>query len=107
LSGELNELLENQACKAFYMHGLGHWLGLDVHDVGEYKQDEKDRPFEPGMVLTIEPGLYFDEDAQVPEQYKGIGIRIEDDLLVTTTGYEVLTKDVPKAIDEIEAIMKK
>lgn len=107
LSGEVDELLENQACKAFYMHGLGHWLGLDVHDVGEYKQDEKDRPFEPGMVLTIEPGLYFDEDAQVPEQYKGIGIRIEDDLLVTPTGYDVLTKDVPKTIEEIEAVMKK
>ncbi|MFC3031041.1 Xaa-Pro aminopeptidase [Pseudoalteromonas fenneropenaei] len=106
LSGELNELLENQACKAFYMHGLGHWLGLDVHDVGDYKQDEKDRPFASGMVLTIEPGLYFDEDALVPEQYKGIGIRIEDDLLVTESGYEVLTKDVPKTVAEIEALMQ-
>jgi Xaa-Pro aminopeptidase len=88
------------------MHGLGHWLGLDVHDVGEYKLDEADRPFAPGMVLTIEPGLYFDEDAQVPEQYKGIGIRIEDDLLVTENGHENLTQDVPKTVAEIEALMQ-
>ena len=106
LSGELDALVEKQACKAFYMHGLGHWLGLDVHDVGEYKLDEADRPFAPGMVLTIEPGLYFDEDAQVPEQYKGIGIRIEDDLLVTEKGYENLTQDVPKTVAEIEALMQ-
>ncbi|MEI5639337.1 MULTISPECIES: Xaa-Pro aminopeptidase [unclassified Pseudoalteromonas] len=105
LSGEVDELVEAQACKAFYMHGLGHWLGLDVHDVGEYKLDEADRAFEPGMVLTIEPGLYFDEDAQVPEQYKGIGIRIEDDLLVTESGYDNLTESVPKTIAEIEALM--
>lgn len=106
LSGELDTLVEKQACKAFYMHGLGHWLGLDVHDVGEYKLDEADRPFAPGMVLTIEPGLYFDEDAQVPEQYKGIGIRIEDDLLVTENGHENLTQDVPKTVAEIEALMQ-
>ncbi|MCF2856638.1 Xaa-Pro aminopeptidase [Pseudoalteromonas sp. SMS1] len=107
LAGTVDELLEAQACKAFYMHGLGHWLGLDVHDVGEYKLDEADRPFEPGMVLTIEPGLYFDEDAEVPAQYKGIGVRIEDDLLVTQVGYENLTVDVPKSIQEIEALMQK
>ncbi|MCO7200755.1 Xaa-Pro aminopeptidase [Pseudoalteromonas sp. OANN1] len=105
LAGDVNELVEAQACKAFYMHGLGHWLGLDVHDVGEYKLDEADRPFEAGMVLTIEPGLYFDEDAQVPDEYKGIGIRIEDDLLVTESGYENLTELVPKTISEIEALM--
>ncbi|OCQ20796.1 Xaa-Pro aminopeptidase [Pseudoalteromonas luteoviolacea] len=107
LAGTVDELLEAQACKAFYMHGLGHWLGLDVHDVGEYKLDEADRPFEPGMVLTIEPGLYFDEDAEVPAQFKGIGVRIEDDLLVTQTGYENLTVDVPKSIEQIEALMQK
>jgi Xaa-Pro aminopeptidase len=106
LAGELDTLMESQACKAFYMHGLGHWLGLDVHDVGEYKLDEADRPFEPGMVLTIEPGLYFDEDAQVPAQFKGIGIRIEDDLLVTKDGFENLTAAVPKAIADIEALMQ-
>ncbi|TQF66861.1 Xaa-Pro aminopeptidase [Pseudoalteromonas luteoviolacea] len=107
LAGTVDELIEAQACKAFYMHGLGHWLGLDVHDVGEYKLDEADRPFEAGMVLTIEPGLYFDEDAEVPAQFKGIGVRIEDDLLVTQEGYENLTVDVPKSIDEIEALMRK
>ncbi|MBD1581076.1 Xaa-Pro aminopeptidase [Pseudoalteromonas sp. S16_S37] len=107
LAGDLDTLLENQACKAFYMHGLGHWLGLDVHDVGEYKLDEADRAFEPGMVLTIEPGLYFDEDAQVPEQFKGIGIRIEDDLLITEDGFENLTAGVPKAVAEIEALMQR
>ncbi|CAM4233926.1 Xaa-Pro aminopeptidase [Pseudoalteromonas byunsanensis] len=106
LAGDLDTLMENQACKAFYMHGLGHWLGLDVHDVGEYKLDEADRPFEPGMVLTIEPGLYFDEDAEVPEKYKGIGIRIEDDLLVTEDGFENLTADAPKTIEQIEALMQ-
>ncbi|OHU88481.1 MULTISPECIES: Xaa-Pro aminopeptidase [Pseudoalteromonas] len=106
LAGDLDTLMENQACKAFYMHGLGHWLGLDVHDVGEYKLDEADRPFEPGMVLTIEPGLYFDEDAEVPEKFKGIGIRIEDDLLVTESGFENLTVDAPKTIADIEALMQ-
>ncbi|WP_105213130.1 Xaa-Pro aminopeptidase [Pseudoalteromonas sp. T1lg22] len=106
LEGELDELLESQAYRAFYMHGLGHWLGLDVHDVGEYKQDEKDRPFEPGMVLTIEPGLYISEDAPVAEQYRGIGIRIEDDVLVTENGHENLTASVPKEVAEIEALMQ-
>ena len=86
------------------MHGLGHWLGLDVHDVGEYKLDEKG-VFEPGMVLTIEPGLYI-EDAKAPEQYKGIGIRIEDNLLVTEDGHENLTISVPKTISDIEAVMQ-
>ncbi|WP_105253564.1 Xaa-Pro aminopeptidase [Pseudoalteromonas sp. T1lg75] len=106
LEGELDELLESQAYRAFYMHGLGHWLGLDVHDVGEYKQDEKDRPFEQGMVLTIEPGLYISEDAPVAEQYRGIGIRIEDDVLVTENGHENLTVSVPKEVAEIEALMQ-
>lgn len=106
LHGELNELLSSQACKAFYMHGLGHWLGLDVHDVGDYKQDEKERVFEPGMVLTIEPGLYISHDTKAPEQFKGIGIRIEDNLLVTQHGYENLTESVPKSIHEIEALMQ-
>ena len=106
LQGELAELIDNQAFKAFYMHGVGHWLGLDVHDVGDYKQDEKDRPFEPGMVLTIEPGIYVANDAIAPEQFKGIGIRIEDDVVITATGHEVLTAYVPKTIAEIEALMQ-
>ncbi|ATC93812.1 Xaa-Pro aminopeptidase [Pseudoalteromonas tunicata] len=106
LQGDLDELISKQAYKAFYMHGVGHWLGLDVHDVGDYKQDEKDRPFEPGMVLTVEPGLYVAADAIAPEQFKGIGIRIEDDVVVTQTGHIVLTALVPKTIAEIEAIMQ-
>ncbi len=106
LVGELNELIESEAYKAFYMHGLGHWLGLDVHDVGDYKQNEKDRVFEPGMVLTCEPGVYVAKDAAVPEQYKGIGIRIEDDILITQDGHENLTVLAPKSIDAIEELMQ-
>jgi len=106
LSGDLDELMAKGACKAYYMHGLGHWLGLDVHDVGDYKSQDKDRKFTPGMVLTIEPGLYISQDANAPEQYKGIGIRIEDNLLVTNNGYENLTAHVPKSIADIEALMQ-
>ncbi len=105
LKGERDELIKTGAIKAFYMHGLGHWLGLDVHDVGDYKQGEQDRQFEPGMVLTIEPGIYVASDSEAPEQYRGIGIRIEDDLLVTEYGFENLTASVPKTIAEIEALM--
>lgn len=106
LQGDIETLLEEQAYREFYMHGLGHWLGLDVHDVGDYKLNGEDRAFEPGMVLTIEPGLYIAQDADVPAQYKGIGIRIEDDLLVTEQGHENLTAAVPKTIAEIEALMQ-
>ncbi|MCG7571931.1 Xaa-Pro aminopeptidase [Pseudoalteromonas sp. CNC9-20] len=106
LEGNVDELVESQAFRAFYMHGLGHWLGLDVHDVGEYKKDEQDREFAPGMVLTIEPGLYIAEDALVAEQYRGIGIRIEDDVLVTEKGHENLSASVPKDIAAIEALMQ-
>ncbi|MFT5162315.1 MAG: Xaa-Pro aminopeptidase [Alteromonadaceae bacterium] len=107
LTGEVSQLIEEGAFKAFYMHGLGHWLGLDVHDVGDYRLENKaqNREFEPGMVLTVEPGLYVDMDADVPAQYKGIGIRIEDDILITKQGHRVLTCDVPKTIKQIEALM--
>ncbi|QLB21433.1 Xaa-Pro aminopeptidase [Vespertiliibacter pulmonis] len=104
LQGEVEQLIEEKAYKAFYMHGLGHWLGLDVHDVGDYGVD-RDRPLQIGMVLTIEPGLYIPKNADVPEQYKGIGIRIEDNLLITEYGNKNLTSGVPKEIEEIEAIM--
>lgn len=104
LKGDVATLIEEKAYKQFYMHGLGHWLGLDVHDVGEYGTD-RDRPLEIGMVLTVEPGLYIPKDTDVPEQYKGIGIRIEDDLLITEYGNKNLTCGVPKEIEEIEAIM--
>ena len=89
------------------MHGLGHFLGLDVHDVGNYKIEGEDRPLKPGMVITVEPGIYISRDSDVPDKYKGIGIRIEDDVVITATGVDVLTSDVPKEIEEIEALMKK
>lgn len=104
LNGDVTQLIEEKAYKAFYMHGLGHWLGLDVHDVGDYGT-ERDRPLQIGMVLTVEPGLYISPDADVPAQYKGIGIRIEDDLLITDYGNKNLTSGVPKESAEIEAIM--
>ncbi len=105
LSGDLTENIENQSYRRFFMHGLGHWLGLDVHDVGNYKVEGQDRPFEPGMVLTVEPGLYIAPDADVASQWRGIGIRIEDNLLITEQGHEILTGDVPKDIEQIEALM--
>ncbi len=89
------------------MHGIGHYLGLDVHDVGDYRLDGEDRPLQPGMVITIEPGIYIAPDADVDAQYRGIGVRIEDNLVITATGADVITADVPKEIDQIEALMRK
>ncbi|MDO6638279.1 Xaa-Pro aminopeptidase [Pseudoalteromonas carrageenovora] len=106
LTGDFDELMAKGACKEYYMHGLGHWLGLDVHDVGDYKQNNVERAFEPDMVLTIEPGLYISEDSNAPQQYKGIGIRIEDNLLITESGHENLTLSVPKTINDIEILMQ-
>lgn len=104
LKGDVDTLIEQQAYRQFYMHGLGHWLGLDVHDVGSYGQD-KQRILEIGMVITVEPGIYISEDADVPEQYKGIGVRIEDNLLMTEYGNKILTAAVPKEIADIENLM--
>lgn len=104
LKGDVKTLIEQKACRQFYMHGLGHWLGLDVHDVGDYS-NERSRPLEIGMVITVEPGLYIASDADVPEQYKGIGIRIEDNLLMTEYGNKNLTSGCPKEIVDIEEIM--
>lgn len=104
LKGELESLIAEKAVRKFYLHSLGHWLGLDVHDVGDYGTD-KDRPLEIGMVLTVEPGLYIPADADVPAEYKGIGIRIEDNLLITEYGNKNLTSGCPKEIADIEAIM--
>jgi Xaa-Pro aminopeptidase len=89
------------------MHGTGHWLGIDVHDVGVYaRPGETGRPLEPGMVFTVEPGLYFHQDeAAAPERLRGIGVRIEDDVLVTEDGCEVLTRFVPKEPEEIESVV--
>ncbi len=106
LKGNVNTLIKNEKYKKFFMHGTGHWLGLDVHDVGDYKIDGHWRQLEPGMVLTIEPGLYIPRGSKgVARKWQGMGIRIEDDVLVTRDGHEVLSKDAPKTIEEIEAIM--
>nr|WP_208293537.1 Xaa-Pro aminopeptidase [Zophobihabitans entericus] len=105
VTGNLDTLVAEKAYLPFYMHGLGHWLGLDVHDVGDYKTATRDRMLEPGMVLTVEPGLYINKDADVPPQYRGIGIRIEDNILITQTGNDIFTADVPKDPSEIEKLM--
>ncbi len=103
VQGEKQAILERGDYRAFYMHRTSHWLGMDVHDVGSYFQNGKPRLFEPGFVLTVEPGLYISPQAEVPERYRGIGIRIEDDILVTETGSETLTRDIPKSVADIEA----
>ncbi|MEB3753728.1 Xaa-Pro aminopeptidase [Acinetobacter sp. MD2(2019)] len=106
LKGELDALIAAEAYHPFYMHGTGHWLGMDVHDVGAYKMDAESRLFEEGMVITIEPGLYISaQDESVDEKWRGIGIRIEDDVVVTKNGPRVLTANVVKTIEDIEALM--
>lgn len=115
LQGSLNSVLEQESYRQFYMHRTSHWLGMDVHDVGDYRepnstaQAEQTRPWrklQPNMVLTIEPGLYVRPTQAVPEAYWNIGIRIEDDVLITPNGNETLSKEAPKTISEIEALMK-
>jgi Xaa-Pro aminopeptidase len=106
LSGTLDAVLEKETYKRFYMHRTGHWLGLDVHDAGEYKRSGKWRPLAPGMVLTVEPGLYIRPGDDVPQALHNIGVRIEDDVAVATGGCEVLTAEAPKAADDIEALMR-
>lgn len=105
LSGKLGRLLKDEAYKPYYMHRTGHWLGMDVHDVGSYKREGQWRTLEPGMVLTVEPGLYMPATEAVPEPYRLIGIRIEDDVLITEDGNEVLSAAAPKDPDAIEALM--
>ncbi|WP_312484160.1 Xaa-Pro aminopeptidase [Stutzerimonas nitrititolerans] len=106
LEGDVEELIAAEAHKAFYMHRAGHWLGLDVHDVGDYKIGGEWRVLEPGMAMTVEPGIYIAADNQdVAGKWRGIGVRIEDDVVVTKTGCEILTSGVPKAVAEIEALM--
>ena len=103
LQGNLQKLIEEEAYKPFYMHRTGHWLGMDVHDVGDYKIDDEWRIFEPGMTLTVEPGLYVSSQCQtVDTKWQGIGIRIEDDVLVTDSGCEILSANTPKTIDDVE-----
>lgn len=103
LKGSLRQVLKTQAYKRFYMHKTGHWLGLDVHDVGEYKVAGESRLLEPGMVFTIEPGLYISAALDdVPAKWRGIGIRIEDDVAITADGHEVMTTGVPKVAEAVE-----
>jgi Xaa-Pro aminopeptidase len=106
IAGALDEVLEKETYKRFYMHRTGHWLGLDVHDAGEYKRQGDWRALAPGMTLTVEPGLYIRAEDDVPERLRNIGIRIEDDVLVTDAGCEVITAEAPKAIADIEALMR-
>lgn len=108
LEGEAEEVIKEEKYKKFYMHRTSHWLGMDVHDAGPYKVADEWRRLEPGMVLTVEPGIYIAEDTEgVPTRYLGIGVRIEDDVLVTAEGNEVLSARVPKNIEEIEAALSR
>lgn len=107
LLGDVDNLIESGAYRPFYMHRTGHWLGMDVHDVGDYKIDGQWRELEPGMVLTVEPGLYIaDSIPGVDARWHNIGIRIEDDVAVTSNGPDVLSQGAPKTVDEIEALMR-
>jgi Xaa-Pro aminopeptidase len=117
LPGPVDEVIASKSFRRFYMHRTGHWLGLDVHDAGHYFAVGQDaattplssllhRKLEPGMVVTVEPGLYFaEDDLELPEEFRGIGVRIEDDVLVTAGGHEILTADCPKQIAEVEALV--
>jgi Xaa-Pro aminopeptidase len=105
LKGRLNDLIADQAYFPFYMHKSGHWLGLDVHDAGKYKIQNKWRALQAGMVLTVEPGIYISSDLPVPKRWHNIGVRIEDDILVTKNGHEILSQAVPKNITDIEKLM--
>ncbi len=106
LSGDVDALVKDGKFKRYYMHGTAHWLGMDVHDVGAYRVAGESRPLEPGFVLTVEPGLYVAEDDQeAPERFRGLGVRIEDDVLVTEGAPRVLTAACPKDPEEIEALM--
>ena len=106
LTGELDKNIEDQSYRKFYMHNIGHWLGMDVHDVGIYKLDGESRPLIPGMITTVEPGIYIDpDDTDIPSQWRGIGVRIEDNILVTEHGYRNLTEYLPVTVADIETLM--
>jgi Xaa-Pro aminopeptidase len=105
LKGSAEERIADKSYRKYYMHRTSHWLGMDVHDVGDYAVDGKPRPLVPGMVLTVEPGIYVAEDEEAaPKEMRGVGIRIEDDVLVTEGGFRNLTEAVPKEVDEVEAV---
>ena len=106
LRGRPSQLIKSEAYKEFYMHRTGHWIGMDVHDVGDYKIDDDWRLLEPGMVTTVEPGIYIDpNNKKVPKKWRGIGVRIEDDVLITKKGNKVLSAGIPKTVQEIESFM--
>jgi Xaa-Pro aminopeptidase len=105
LKGTAEEIIEKGSYRRYYMHRTSHWLGMDVHDVGLYRVNGASRVLEPGMVLTVEPGLYIaPDDDDVPESLRGVGIRIEDDVLVTETGHDVMTAATPKSVADVEAL---
>jgi Xaa-Pro aminopeptidase len=106
LSGSLDGVIESESYKRFFMHRTSHWLGKDVHDAGEYKAGEHWAPLVPGMVLTIEPGCYIRPADDVPKAFWNIGVRIEDDAVVTAGGCEIITVAAPKKIADIEALMR-
>ena len=106
LTGDSKKIIESKEYKKYYPHGVGHWLGMDVHDVGLYEIDGESRKLEPGMCFTIEPGLYIpNHDPSAPKELKGIGIRIEDDILVTPEGHVNLTENCPKEVGELESLV--
>ncbi|MDP1635436.1 MAG: M24 family metallopeptidase, partial [Gallionellaceae bacterium] len=102
----VDEVLESGSYKQFYMHRTGHWLGMDVHDVGDYKISDQWRTLQPGMALTVEPGCYIRPDEKVPQALWNIGIRIEDDVVITPQGNEILTAGAPKSVPDIEELMR-
>ncbi|MDH3638541.1 MAG: aminopeptidase P N-terminal domain-containing protein [Gammaproteobacteria bacterium] len=105
LDGTVDDQIENGGFRRFYMHRTGHWLGMDVHDVGDYKVEDEWRELEPGMTFTVEPGVYIPDADDIDPRWRNIGIRIEDDVLINRQGNTVLSKDVPKTVDDIEALM--
>ena len=105
LEGHVDDLIANEAHRRFYMHNTSHWLGLDVHDVGRYRFDGEHRALEAGMVFTVEPGLYVAADDEAPPGFRGIGVRIEDDVVVTSEGHENLTAAIPKETGDVEALV--
>jgi Xaa-Pro aminopeptidase len=106
LDGTLNRLIKDEAYREFFMHRTGHWLGMDVHDVGDYKVADEWRLLESGMVTTVEPGIYLPPSRKLPARWRGIGVRIEDDVAVTNKGPDVLSKRLPKEPDAIEALVQ-
>ncbi len=107
LSGTRSEVIEKGEYRKFFMHRTGHWLGMDVHDAGRYRVGDEWRKLEPGMVFTVEPGIYIAQDSEgVPDEFFNIGVRIEDDILVTADGFEILTAGAPKEVNDIETTMK-